>query len=199
MNRLISILVSGVLLAMAVPVAAQEVAAQAPPDLASLEALCETNAADAAEEGLCLYVVHSTILPGTGPASDEYGLGDAQYHEGMRITPLKVEWNIKPTATTSTPGKGKEFVAVLMEYTAGEDHDSYLALHWGASDREGASYDQPTIGREPGLDEGQIRPHETVRGWVTFEVPRKTRWLRIRHEMSYRDTLYWTLGDTKGQ
>lgn len=193
MNRMISVLVAGVLLSLAVPAAAQEGTAQGSPDLATLEALCETTAADAAEEGLCLYVVHTTMLPGTGPASDEHGLGDAQYHEGMRITPSKVDWNVKPTGTTSTPGKGMKFVAVLMEYTAGEDHDWYLALAWGAADREGASHDQPLIGREPGLDEGQIRPHETVRGWVTFEVPRKTRWLRIRHEMPYRDTLYWTI------
>jgi hypothetical protein len=208
MNRLLSILVLGALLAIAAPVAAQEHVAQASPgdgaqaspESATLEALCQANAADAAEEGLCLYVVHQILVPGSGPGSEGYGVGDAQYRDGMRIKPLKVDWNADPSRTWrayGVPKKGMKFVAVLVEYTAGEGFDDYYETSWRALDRDGLSQERPRHGVEPELGYGRIRPGETIRGWVTFEVPRKTKWLEVRYEQPLRDPLYWVLRDEK--
>jgi hypothetical protein len=197
MNRSVSVLAAGVLLAVAAPAAAQEDVAQAAPDVAALEALCEANASNAPDKGLCLYVVHQLMLPGSDPGAGDHGLGDAQDRDGMMVKPLKVKWNVKLTNPYSMPGKGMKFVGVLVEYTAGEDEDSYLETSWSVSDDEASSYDQPNVGTEPDLGYGRIRPGETVRGWVTFEVPRKAKWLELRYEQPLRDPLYWTIRDKK--
>jgi len=197
MNRLISVLASGVLLVTAVPAAAQEDVAQVALELATLEALCEANASNAADQGLCLYVVHQIMLPGSDPGAEDHGLGDAQDRDGMEIKPLKADWNVRSTSGYSMPRKGMKYVGVLVQYRAGEEGDSYLETSWGVSDREGSFYDQPTVITEPNLGYGQIRPRETVRGWVTFEVPRKARWLELRYEQPLRDPLYWTIRDKK--
>ena len=202
LKRLVSVLVVGVSMAVAAPGAAQDETVQAPPDLATLEALCRTYATDLADEGRCLYVVHPILLPGTGRSSRGHELRDAPYHDGGRSRPMKVDWNADLSGWytgSHRPEKGKKYVAVLVEFTAGEDGDRYYESHWGASDRKGVAYEHAYPELKPALGSGHIRPGEMVQGWVTFEVPRKTKWLEISYEQPYRDTLYWTIKDEKGK
>ena len=198
--------VAAVVLAMsfAAPVAGQDEPAPAVFDAAQLEAACEANAGDAGDQELCLFVVHEFLVPGSGPAGDEetaseepkqvvFGLKDTQDRDGMKVTPVKVNWNTKPTNMFSKPDKGMKFVSVLIQYVADEDGGSYSASDWDVSDYEGFDYDQPIIGAEPALGSGDIRPNKKIQGWVTFEVPKNAKWLEISQTGFFQDPLYWTI------
>jgi|GEM_PF-1833832 len=211
MNRLVSVLALGAALATALPAAAQE-KVQVAPDLATLEALCEVNAADEDAERLCLYVVHEIMLsaPDHEPEGADlqtieepepvvYGLGDAQDRDGVRIKPIKVDWSVPPLTSFDVPGKGLKYVGVLVQYRAGEEGASYDDGDWAVRDRKGFSYDRLVVSQaRPALLSGDIEPDRTVRGWMTFEVPRNTRWLEVRQErLGVLDPLYWTVRDKK--
>ena len=216
MKRLIPSLVSGLLVVSSVPVAAQDDVAPAVPDPAALEALCAANALDEDVERLCLGIVRRILLraPGSEPedvdaqATEEpepvvYGLGDTQEREAVRLKPIKVDWNLRPLTSWDTPGKGKKFVAVLVQYKAGEKRARYSSWDWHVRDRKGFTYPQLSAGgsADPALLSGDIKPGRRARGWLEFEVPRNTRWLELRQEPSGIGTflsdsgppLYWII------
>jgi hypothetical protein len=194
--------------------AAQAEVAQAPPDLATLETMCGANAADEDAERLCLYVVREIILraqggepettdaqPSAEPEPVVYGLGEAQERAGMTIKPVKVDWNVPPVTSLDRPRKGTKYVGVLLQvrHEPGEKEMSFDEWDWAVRDRNGFSYDELIVGQaRPALSYSDIEPGQTVRGWLTFQVPRKTRWLEVRHERpgSY-DPMYWAVEDRK--
>ncbi len=149
------------------------------------------------------------LVPGSGPETVEdaeedepepvvYGLNDSQDLDGMKITPIKVNWKTKPTNMYSKPAKGMKFVSVLIRYTADEDGGSYGARDWDVADHEGFDYDQPIIGAKPALGSGDMRAKKKAQGWVTFEVPKNANWLELSQtQTGWFHPLYWTIRNKK--
>ena len=163
-------------------------ASQAPLDVAVLEALCEANTDDAADERVCLRVVHDFLIPGSGPAEPAgtaAGLGDAQARDEVMITLLKADWKPK-TGRFAEPGKGNKHVAILVRYEAFEDDVFYSVGNWTAADADGFEYESTFTSIEPSLGSGSLRAGKKTQGWVVFEVPKG---LLVRE-------VKWKAGDT---
>ena len=86
------------------------------------------------------------------------------------------------------PDDGNRYLAADITQTAGEDGDSSSRSNFSAQDSEGYIYDGTLwADLEPIFDSGVIGDGQTVRGWVTFEVPESAVVITIRVRYAYSE------------
>ena len=84
------------------------------------------------------------------------------------------------------PDDGDRYLAADVTQMAGEDGDRSSLLNFSAQDSEGYIYDGTLwADLEPIFDSGAIGAGQTVRGWVTFEVPESAVVITIRIRYDY--------------
>ena len=84
------------------------------------------------------------------------------------------------------PDDGDRYLAADVTQMAGEDGDRSSLLNFSAQDSEGYIYDGTLwADLEPIFDSGAIGAGQTVRGWVTFEVPESAVVITIRVRYDY--------------
>ena len=86
------------------------------------------------------------------------------------------------------PDDGNRYLAADITQTAGEDGDSSSRSNFSAQDSEGYIYEGTLwADLEPIFDSGVIGDGQTVRGWVTFEVPESAVVITIRVRYAYSE------------
>ena len=84
------------------------------------------------------------------------------------------------------PDDGNRYLAADVTQMAGEDGDRSFRSSFSAQDSEGYIYDgSPWADLDPIFDSGVIGAGQTVRGWVTFEVPESAVVITIRVRYDY--------------
>ena len=86
------------------------------------------------------------------------------------------------------PDDGNRYLAADVTQMAGEDGGRSSWSNFSAQDSEGYIYDGTLwADLEPIFDSGVIGAGQTVRGWVTFEVPESAVVITIRIRYDYRE------------
>jgi hypothetical protein len=104
------------------------------------------------------------------PTTATSGIGKAVVAGDVTIVVEKVEqW---PGAEFIQPGTGNVYLTVFMAVTPSKATFANL-IQTRVQATDGTSYDVGFFGsREPSLPAGTLTPKVTVKGWITFEVPR---------------------------
>jgi hypothetical protein len=79
------------------------------------------------------------------------------------------------------PAKGSKYLAVLVTVEGiSSEGSSYNPLYFTVRDAEGYEYNVSLIGKEPMLGaSNDLAAGKTVKGWVTFEVPKTAEGLTL--------------------
>lgn len=184
-------------LAVAAPASAQDPTV----DVATLEALCQQNAPDANGLQTCLAVVHTILVPGSGPVptgpvpsvitrAPGAAVGTTLAGDGADVTLAEVDWD--PDLGFLAPAEGNQAVAVLTKYVGTAEGATYNFFYWTAIDPAGTTYDG-TIGTQPYLESGDLAVGSTAEGWVSFEIPASTTRLDFIQAAPFGTELTWTI------
>lgn len=133
----------------------------------------------------------STDTPEVEPAGDG-SVGDTLARDDLEITLLKADWKPDWSDAFYKPGQGNKYVSVLVEYKALEDGAYYDINSWDATDKAGTRYTATVLGPiTPDLKVGNLAAGKTIKGWVTFEVPRDVNQLRVIESQVLKPDLAW--------
>jgi hypothetical protein len=113
------------------------------------------------------------------------GLGDSYVDETLRVTVRRVDWNTR--SMFLKPDAGKQWVSILVRYTARQNADYNAFEDWKVIDQDG--FDGGTVlftPAEPGLTDGRLRKGRSVEGWITFEFSEGVK----RITVMYTDGLF---------
>ena len=107
----------------------------------------------------------------TNSIGDRVRVGDEHY-----VTLVDVQRSLSGFPGSLAPSPGMMAVAFLLEFEGiNGDGSSYSPLYLTARDDAGRQYGIDPFGKEPVLSSSNsLRPGARVRGWVTFEVPRRS-------------------------
>ena len=127
----------------------------------------------------------------SAPAADG-DVGDTLGRDDLEITLLKADWKPDWSDAFFKPDTGNKYVSVLVEYRALEDGAYYDINSWDATDKAGTRYTATVLGPiTPDLKVGNLVEGETMKGWVTFEVPKDVSQLRVIESQVLEDDLAW--------
>jgi hypothetical protein len=133
----------------------------------------------------------TTGTPEAEPPGDG-SVGDTLARSDLEITLLKADWKPDWSDAFFKPGKGNKYVSVLVEYKALQDGAYYDINSWDATDKAGTRYTATVLGPiTPDLKVGHLAEGETMKGWVTFEVPRDAGQLRVIESQVLQPDLAW--------
>lgn len=121
-------------------------------------------------------------LGGPAPAA-QYKVGDTASTSDYRITLFGVKDPQPPLDQFDTPRAGDHFVSVDVQVmnpgSSQKPFSSLIGFH--LLDSLNRQYDETIVsGLQPGAPDGQIAGGQSVRGFVSFEVPDGTAGLKLR-------------------
>lgn len=203
---------------LAAPVTAQDDVLEPPVVIVSNEAFCsflgqDVAGCEAALTGLAgariVPEAYATLVRGqsstglplpfpfptpiAGPIVDGQ-VGDSLSRDDVRIKLVKVDWTPDLSASMFRPARGNKFVSALVRYAARVDGARYSVIDWDATDDSGARYAAMVPGPvAPSLLLGSLPARESVKGWVTFEVPRAVNRLRLIESQDLKPDLTWSI------
>lgn len=121
-------------------------------------------------------------------------VGDTLSRDDVRIKLVRVDWTPDLSDSIFRPARGKKFVSALVRITALVDGARYSIVNWDATDDSGARYQATVPGAvAPQLLLGDLPVGESVKGWVTYEVPRAVNRLRLIESQDLKPDLAWSI------
>ena len=185
------------LIALLVAASAPATTAQEPTvDATDLEASCRANAGDEVMLATCLYVVHAVLAPGSGvdgaallDPSAEAGVGDTQETETLQITLLDFAWDVEEIYQ---PPEDHVVVAAYLRLVGLAESAKLGTINVTVSGPDGIARGKTYSCPEPCLAVAELEPGQAQEGWMAFEVPEDTDWLKLGYrEYGGSDRLHW--------
>jgi hypothetical protein len=93
------------------------------------------------------------------------------------------------------PSAGQKWIAALAEIEGiNPDGASYNPFFFKVRDDQGFEYNFSAFGKQPQLQSSNdLPPGETVKGWVTFEVPETAQTFTLIYTVTFNDAVQVTL------
>jgi hypothetical protein len=116
--------------------------------------------------------------PGSGPK-----LGETVEAGKARVTVHAVEDPAR--APDAVVEAGRRLVAVEVSIEAAKGSVSVATFDFTVQDEKGYTYDPAFFGREPALKMTDLAQGRTVRGWVTFDVPKDAKLVAVYADLDF--------------
>jgi len=110
-------------------------------------------------------------------------VGDAERLNGLTVTVVTADLNVKSTNRFLAPKAGDRWVVVQVLYeNTGTDKISYNQFDWKLTDAAGFSYDTTYTDIGPELHSGDLAAGEKARGYISYEVPQSAAGLTLKFQ-----------------
>ena len=116
--------------------------------------------------------------PGSGPK-----LGETVEAGKARVTVHAVEDPARAPDAVVEPGR--RLVAIEVSIEAAKGSVSVATFDFTVQDEQGYTYDPAFFGREPALKMTDLAQGRTIRGWVTFDVPKDAKLVAVYADLDF--------------